>query len=883
MDATRWNRIQALFHEALQQPAYARVPFLERECKGAPDLKAEVLGMLEEDDRNDALLEENLATIAHGVLDRRAPIPQTIGAYKVRRVLGEGGMGVVYLGARDDLGSQVAIKLLRDASLSPARRERFLSEQRALVVLNHPAIVRLYDADFLADQTPYFVMEFVEGTPITQYCNVNELSIAARLRLFQDVCDAVQHAHGHAIIHRDLKPSNILVTRRGAVKLLDFGISKQLESIDIAASQTQTALRIMTPAYAAPEQILGGPVGVYTDVYALGVLLYEMLAGRHPHDFAKQSPAQIEQKILEREPEKPSAVARRGRRRADGAPAAASVSKAAWADLDVLCLKAQNKSPERRYVTVDALLQDVSRYLQREPLEARPDTVGYRLGKFLRRNWQPVATFAVVLSVVMGLVVLYTSLLADARDAALAEAGRTRRIQEFMLDLFQGGEEAVGPADSLRVVTLLDQGVLAAGALDSEPEIQAELFQTLGTLYQGLGNLDRADTLLTSALATRRAILGSDHPTLSEPIIALGLLRVDQARFDDAERLVREGLALAERELDPGHAMVLDAQTALGAVLESRGEYAQAIEVLETVVALRSREKDADYWSALNKLANSHYYLGDYNAFDSLNQVMMAMNRRVHGESHPSVGDNLMNLGAVQFQWGRYDLAETAYRQALDIFESYYGSDHKETASSLTALGRSLVYQDRYDEADPLLRRALTVRERIFGLDHPEVATTRNEIGVAALSRGDLTVAEAQYIRVVDIYRTAYGGDHYFIGIGLSNLASVYLKGEQYERAEPIFREVIEIFSRELSGDHLNTAVARIKLGRVLVRQQRYREAEAELRLGHDLLLEQTDPSVSWIQTARKDLVAVYEALGQTERAAAARAEWGSGGGSNPW
>ena len=225
-------------------------------------------------------------------------------------LLGEGGMGVVYLAEREDLGNLVAIKILRDAWLSPARRERFLSEQRTLAQLNHPSIARLYDADTLADGTPWFVMEYVDGLPLTEYCRQRQSSIDERLQLFRSVCEAVQYAHQHAVIHRDLKPSNILVKRDGTVRLLDFGIAKQLESLDAAGGPDANGLRLMTPAYAAPEQIRDGPVGVYTDVYSLGVILYELLAGRLPFDLSNRTPAEAETMIVEQEPEKPSAVAR---------------------------------------------------------------------------------------------------------------------------------------------------------------------------------------------------------------------------------------------------------------------------------------------------------------------------------------------------------------------------------------------------------------------------------------------------------------------------------------------------------------------------------------------------------------------------------------------
>jgi serine/threonine-protein kinase len=276
VDPERWQQIQSIFHQVVDRPQPERTAALESACGGDESLMADVAGLLEEDARNSSVLDRDLSGIAHQVVDvPLAFMPfEEFGPYRVKSVLGEGGMGVVYLAEREDLGSLVAIKILRDAWLSPARLARFESEQRTLANLNHPSIARIYDADCLANGTPWFVMEFVEGVPLTDYCRQHESSVEERVRLFRAVCEAVQYAHSQAIIHRDLKPSNILVKSDGAVKLLDFGIAKQLESLDAAAVEpTRTALRFMTPAYAAPEQIQTGRVGTASDVYSLGVIL----------------------------------------------------------------------------------------------------------------------------------------------------------------------------------------------------------------------------------------------------------------------------------------------------------------------------------------------------------------------------------------------------------------------------------------------------------------------------------------------------------------------------------------------------------------------------------------------------------------------------------
>src|SRR5262245_10235965 len=404
MDSARWNRVQSLFHDVADRPATERRARLDASCADDPTLVDDVLALLDEDGRT-SLLDRDVSVIARDVV--LPPLttsfaPDRFHPYRLRHPLGEGGMGVVYLAERTDLGSVVAIKILRDGWLSPARRERFADEQRILANLNHPSIARLYDADTLPDGTPWFAMEYVEGVPITDYCTAHAAPLTRRLELFRAVCEAVLHAHQQAVIHRDLKPSNILVTRDGQVKLLDFGIAKQLENAGVAAHQTRTELRLMTPAYASPEQIRGLPLGVHTDVYSLGVILYELLAGRPPFDLAGRTATEIERVVTEQEPERPSIAARKTGLLPKPGARLRGTSGGSWADLDVLCLTAMQKDPARRYRTVDSLIRDIDHYLRDEPLDAPPDSHGYRYGKSTRRHWTAPSDAAAVILLVVG-------------------------------------------------------------------------------------------------------------------------------------------------------------------------------------------------------------------------------------------------------------------------------------------------------------------------------------------------------------------------------------------------------------------------------------------------------------------------------------------------
>jgi serine/threonine-protein kinase len=874
----RWARIQELFHRAADLPAGDQERFVTEQSGADSSLRSQVLRLLAEEQSDAAaLLDRGAGTVAGALAgDPLAGIPpDAFGPYRILRVIGEGGMGVVVLAERRDLGGQVAIKILRDAWLSPARRERFTAEQRTLAQLNHPAIAQLHDAGTLADGTPWFVMEYVEGDSLTAHCRARRLGLVPRLKLFRAVCEAVQHAHLHAVIHRDLKPSNILVTATGAVKLLDFGIAKQLDALATSTDQTATGMRLMTPAYAAPEQVSGGRIGTRTDVYSLGVTLYELLAGRLPFDLSERTPVEAAAVLLQDEPERPSAAARREAARANDPGLLPTTDGAAWADLDILCLTAMHKDPERRYRSVEALIRDIDHFLGGEPLEARPDTLGYRLGKFVRRNRAPVTAAALGLALLVGVSAVYTVRLAEARDDALAEAARAQRIQDFTLRLFEGGDPAMGPADSLRVIELVDRGLQEAGTLDAEPALQAELYFTLGGLYHQLGRLGQADSVLSLALARQEQLHRDDHPDVARTLLALGSLRVSQASFGEAETLIRRGHDMMLRARPGNHPDIAAAVGALGTFLYERGRLDEAVPALEEAVRRHSAQGPAtsELGAALSELANVHFYAGRYEVSDSLNQRALAIHRQLHGDRHPRVADDLINLGAIRFQWARYRDAEQYYRDGLAIIEPWFGPNHFRTGMALTMLGRSLVLQEQYDEATAMLQRALTIQETVFGPDHPRVASIINELGTVARMEGRPAEAEAHYRRMGRIYRAVHGDEHWLLALSLANLAGAIESQGDLPRAEEVFREAHEMFGATQGPTHQNTAIVKIRLGRVLMDQGRAAEAADWAQRGYDDLFPTTSPGAPWLQRARAVLAEANERLGRLDVAASWRAE----------
>ena len=869
MDEARWHRMQSIFHAAADLPPGERGGYLTAECGDDGQLKAEVAAMLAVDADGHSLLERHALDVADELLPPGgASSPARIGRYTILHELGRGGMGVVYLASRADLGNVVAIKVLADAWVSASRRERFAIEQRVLAQLTHPAIARLYDADTLADGTPWFAMEYVEGVALDRYCEQHAAPLDERLRLFRSICEAVRYAHQRLVIHRDLKPSNVLVTADGAAKLLDFGIAKQLDAADTPVDRTRAGLQLMTPAYAAPEQLRGEPATLQTDVYALGVILYELLTGRRPYDLSARTPREMDA-IVSDGPEKPSVVAR-------SSPGAVhGVGRAAWRDLDVLCRTSMHRDPARRYQTVEALARDLDRFFEGQPLEASHDSLPYRMGKFARRRWRPLAAAAAVLVALTGVIAFYTLRLSSARDEALDAARRAERIQQFTLGLFHAGEQDAAPDSDLRVLTLIDRGLQAVEKL-GDRELQSALRHTLGEIYQRLGQYDQADRLLRAALDQRRTMYGDGHPDVVESLVALGFLRVEQAQFEDAERLMREALAAAEA-FPAAHPVMAAATAGLGRVLEERGDYSQAIEVLGRAVRMHDELNSPETAMAatLSALANAHFYAGNLTESAALNRRVLEFNRRLHGDRHPNVGDDLINLGAIASNRGQYGEAVEFYRRALGIISEWYGPDHPETASAMTILGQGLSLANQPDEAAALLQRALTVQETVYGPSHPRVAFALNELGNIAMRQRHYGAAKAAFERALSIYRHMYPDGHYRVAVALSNLGGAYLAESEFETAERLFREAVDLHTRHLGADHLNTAISRVKLGRTLLRQKRHREAESHLRAGYDILSKGTSQSVSWLQSAREDLALVYEALDDVEQSRRFRAEFG--------
>ncbi|MDX1420057.1 MAG: serine/threonine-protein kinase, partial [Rubricoccaceae bacterium] len=647
MTVLQWERVQTLFEQALEHDPDVRTAFLRRACGDDPALYEEVAALLAADEDTHPLLDglalDALDVSESELLGSAHRTDDTIGPWRLGERIGRGGMGEVYLAERVEGGfaQTAALKLIKRGMDSEAVVRRFEAERQILARLEHPGIARLVGGGMADDGRPFFAMEYVEGEPITAYCDAHRLSVDARLRLFATVCEAVRYAHRNLVVHRDLKPSNILVSEdaegRPQVKLLDFGIARLLATDDDALL-TQTGHRVLTPAYAAPEQVTGGAVTTATDVYALGGLLYRLLCGQPPIETEGRTAQEVEADVLGAPPPPPSARA---------TPEAAErrgttpdrLARRLRGDLDTMALVALHKEPERRYGSAAELLDDVTRHLGGLPIEARRDSRGYRLTKFVGRHRAAVLATGGVVALVAVLVGFYTARLAAERDRAQGEADKAAEVSAFLASLFEGAD----PAQS-RGADVTARELLAAGAqrveteLAGQPEVQAEMFGTIGRVYASLGLLDEASAALEKSLA-RLDAAGADPLDRARAQTALGDLRVSQGNYAAADSLLRRALAVQRAGHDGPHEETAATLGALGDLLQERGDYPASEAPLLDALAMQQALHDGDHPTAaalLNSLGQTYYDLGRYDEAEAHYAEALAMRRRLHGDLHPA-------------------------------------------------------------------------------------------------------------------------------------------------------------------------------------------------------------------------------------------------------
>ncbi len=811
LDREFWQRIDALLDSALDLAGDERSAFLDRACAGNPALRARVDALLAADAVSGSLLDRPVLDSVPGLLeedDDREPGAKVdrIGPWRVVREIGRGGMGVVYLAERADgqFEQRVALKLIKRGLDTDEIVGRFERERQILARLEHPHIARLVDGGVTDEGLPYIAMEYVEGVPLTEHCRSRGLGLAEVLGLFDQVCEAVQYAHRNLVVHRDLKPGNIMVSE-GAVKLLDFGIAKVLAPEGGEAAKTMTMAARLTPDYAAPEQLRGEPPTTATDVYAVGVVLYELLAGVRPHRRRVTTLAGVEKAILDEEPEPPStAAARRGREaktpaRAGPVPGEATAGPGAWrgrlrGDLDDIVLMALRKEPERRYPSVEALRDDLTRWREGRPVRATRPTWGYRAGKFVSRNRAAVTAGALVaLSIVAGLIgtTWQAHVAARERDRALLEARKAGEIKEFVLGLFEVSDPEQSRGANITARELLERG---AGRVERElkgqPAVQAEMLDLIGGVYYQLSEYARAESVLVRATELGRRTLGREHVQVAHSLSRLGQVLDAQARYDAAIAALREALAIQRRELG-----------------ERRPEVA----------------------ATLSNLAATYDHAGQPDSAEALHSRALTIDRALFGEESANVATDLDNLGVVLQARQRPADAVPLLRRALEIRRKVLGSDHPATATVAENLALALQNLGQTGEAVRLHEEALRIRRKVLDPMHLDIAHTLGNFANLKRDQGDHAGAAAMYEEALAIERHALGPDHPDVARSTNNLAILYYQRREFGRALQHFREAFESFRRTHGGQHPGTLTMEGNIGAVLRALGRYEESERVL------------------------------------------------------
>ena len=776
MNPERWATVERLFAAALERPEAEREALVRAEAADA-EVVNEVLSLLGAHGEAGLFDPMTARQDARETEDELCP-GQRAGAWEIIGLLGRGGMGVVYRARRADgqFEQEGALKVLGRDVPGAQSLSRFLAERQILARLSHPHIARLLDGGVTDAARPFYVMEYVDGMPIDAYCDAARLDVRARLRLFLKVCDAVQSAHQSLVVHRDLKPANILVTPEGEPKLLDFGIAKLLDrdSLDGMPTLTRANAQVLTPLFASPEQLQGRTITTASDVFQLGLLLYVLLAGRRPYGPMVASPDGIEEALAGLSGRRPSMVVDdRLRRRLRG-------------DLDDIVLKALRPEPDRRYGTAGQLADDIVRHLDGRPVRARPDTVTYRTGKFIRRHRFGLAAVAGAFLLLGG----FAFGIQRQAERTATERDRAEQVLGFLVGVFGSADPYVAEGDTLTVRAVLGRGAARARVeLAEQPAAQATLTEAIGQVYENLGMVDSAASLLETAVAARRRIPDGDEWTLRSALVKWGGLLSKAGRVERARPVLEEALALHRRIGRPG---------------------------------------TAEYASILNDVGNAWQVQGDWNRAEPLLLEAWAEYRKLPAPTSGTVA-TLNNLGWLRISAEDPDSAASLFRRGLELRRAVGASDH-DVALSLSSLAEALGRTGAVAAADSAVAEALRLERGYLPDDHPLIAGLLS-LRAGLHGRDQPELAERLYREAIEIRSEAYGEDHWGVAEARNELALVLMDQGRGPEAVELFRQAEGAYRRQVGEEHVNTVIVELNLARLLF--QLGETVEAEQRFAH--------------------------------------------------
>jgi serine/threonine-protein kinase len=894
MPAEPLRNVEDIVRRAAAVGPHERLAFVRNACGGDTALYDAVIERVSASWMLDLSEQDPVHEDAALALGESRQPGELIGPYRIVRVLGQGGMGEVYLCERadDQYRKQVAIKLVSRGLISRQVQTRLRTERQILATLDHPNIARLLDGGTTADGVPYLVMEYIDGEPIDEFCDRRELTIAERLQMFQVVCSAVQAAHRNLIVHRDLKPSNILVTADGTPKLLDFGIAKLLDvrQTTHTVAMTQADIRILTPDHASPEQIRGQPITTASDVYVLGVLLYELLAGRRPFRVEGLRLIDIEHLICEQQPVPPSHTLSTAHREAAELEHTAAkrrttvtrLRRQLAGDLDNIVMMAMRKEPERRYGSVELLSADIANHARAMPVLARKDTWSYRTRKFVSRHTLGVAFaggFVMLLAAFAAVMYVQADHIRQQRDEANvqharaeAESKRHSQVSNYLIDLFRASDPDEHLGEKMTADELLERGARRIDAeLRQDPETQSTMMEAIGRVYLSAGKTDKALPLLERSLDLRRSLFGPDHVMTASSMQSLAAARRAKGDYAAAEKLLREALRIHQQKLGADHETVAATLASLAAVLTDRGALDASEKIHRQSLAIyvaSGAERDVGAIEVMNGLANVYTFRGDHAAAEDLYRRVVAIDREVRGTGHPDVAIEMGNLATAMQMQGKLAAAEPLYVESIAILRRVNGDDHPNTLTILANYGWFLQLKGELEESERVRREVLVLRQRTLGEGHALVGYAKSNLANVLYERGRLAEAEDLYGEAVANLEKTLGSDHQYVAAALTGLARVYAERGDEARVTATVDRAVSIWRKELPDGHWWIANAQAALGLCYLQERKYSEAERVLLANLAVLEKQRGADSADARRVRAWLVKLYEAWGRPESAA---------------